>query len=84
MAVHGAEPQDLKLREENEYRRDSAWNRLQVQMSHGQTANYNSPRDAHIALQNPIKSGINIMMPNSVGRLQVISRCSYFCCSDLM
>jgi hypothetical protein len=36
VAVYGGYPEELKLREENEYRRDGAWNRLQVQMSHGQ------------------------------------------------
>jgi len=36
VAVYGGHPQELKLREENEYRRDSAWNRLQMQMSHDQ------------------------------------------------
>lgn len=35
VAVHGGHPQELKLREEDEYRRDRAWNRLKVQMSHG-------------------------------------------------
>jgi hypothetical protein len=36
--MHGGYPQELELREENECHRDSPWNRLPMQMSHGQLA----------------------------------------------
>jgi len=36
--MHGGQPQKLELREENECRRDCLWNRLPMQMSHGQLA----------------------------------------------
>jgi len=36
VAVYGGHPQELKLREDDQHRRDSAWNRPQMQMSHDQ------------------------------------------------
>jgi hypothetical protein len=71
VAVYGGYPEELKLRKENQRRRDHTWNRLPMQTS-------------HVALQNPLKNGVTIMMPNEVGRLQMISCGSYFGCSDLM
>jgi hypothetical protein len=53
VAVYGGDPQQLKLREEDQYRRDSAWNRPQMQMSHSQLPTTNirampkSPYKAH-------------------------------------
>jgi len=36
--MHGRYPQKLELREENKGYRGSPWNRLPIQMSHGQLA----------------------------------------------
>jgi len=42
VAMHGGKPQELELREENERRRDRSWNRLAMQISHGELATKNT------------------------------------------
>ena len=70
VAVYGGRPQELKLREENEYRRDSAWNRPQAQMSHDKLTTTNIRVMPERLAKPIIPQGLILVMPNWAGWLQ--------------